>query len=255
MGTTLEFRIQDRVSKGWVWNAAMTLQNRTIRGFFQKDGGLRDYRFTHLKPGDWMLEVTAPSYEPVNIPVTLKSDQNSIEDPIQMTGLEIPGLSHFIVFEEFVGKDILCELRPVGIDGEAVLNHPCLDLWIGAKISVQISNGAPVQTETSKESSARGTELFSGKIEWEWNTLPETVFRYIARIDGSTIQDHAAPFRVIDYLIVVPNPKKINPEKLDNIVSEAWHEKDIKRLTTYLDGYSELFTYYIYTSWNVMEAG
>ena len=41
-GTTLEFRIQDRLSKGWVWNATMILQNRTIKGFFQKDGGLRE---------------------------------------------------------------------------------------------------------------------------------------------------------------------------------------------------------------------
>ena len=37
--TTLEFRVQDRVSGQWVWNAAARLQDRFIRSFYQSDAG------------------------------------------------------------------------------------------------------------------------------------------------------------------------------------------------------------------------
>ena len=35
--TTLEFQVIDVVSKNWVWDATIKLQNRTIRSFYQSD--------------------------------------------------------------------------------------------------------------------------------------------------------------------------------------------------------------------------
>lgn len=251
--TTLEFQIRDRVSKNWVWDATMTLQNRTIRGYFQSDRGPRDFRFTHLEPGDWTLEVSAPAYESVSVPVTLKRGRNRIEDPIDMMGLEIPSLKDFVIFEELTGEDIICEIRTIGMDDRAVLNHPCLDIWIGARVTVQMKNGLIVQIPT-EEGSFRGEELFRGKIEWEWDPRLETVFRYSARIPGARIKNHEAPFRVIDYLLIVPNPKATNAEEIEKIVHEAWDLTTLDFISTVLDQYADTFTYYIHSSWNVKGA-
>jgi len=62
-----------------------------------------------------------------------------------------------------------------------------------------MKNGHPV-TQEIEEGSVRGEELFKGRIDWEWDSLPETPFRYSARIPGSRIKINSSPFWVIDYL-------------------------------------------------------
>jgi hypothetical protein len=248
--TTLQFQVRDIVSRNWVWDATITLQKRTIRAYYQTDRGPQILRFTHLEPGDATLEISASGYESRSIPVVLKRGENRLEEPIEMVGLEIPSLVHFIIFENQIGGDIVSEIRPVGENGRAVLNHPCMDLWIGARMTVQMKDGLYVQ-EPAEEDSVRGKELFRGQIEWEWDPLPETVFRYSARIPGAGIEYHEAPFRIIDYLLVVPNPKKISKEEISSIVSDAWKNTDPQNLDDVLDNYSKEFSYYIFTSWNV----
>jgi len=249
--TTLEFEVRDGVSRNWVWDATFSLQGRVIRSHFQSDRGPLPQIFTHLKPGETTLEISAPSYVAQSIPVNLKRGENRLEEPIDLIGYEIPDLTKWIIFEDRAGNDIVQEIRPVSSEGPAVLNHPCLDLWIGARVSVQIYDGLPAQEET-EEGSVRGEELYKGVLDWEWDATPETTFRYSAFIPGSQIKANSDPYWVIDYLIVVPDPRKISREEVEQIMEKAW-ELPPEAIQTYLEPYKNegKLTPYVFTSWNV----
>jgi len=249
--TTLEFQARDAVSKDWVYDATFRLQDREIRSFFQSDRGPAVQRFTNLKPGPATLELSAPHYVPLSRKLQLKRGRNRIEQPFDLVGFEIPELKEFIIFENKNGNDIHCEIRPVSKAGPAVVNHPCLPLWIGARVTVQMRNGLPVQEETEK-GSERGEELFRGRIEWQFDPYPETVFRYSAVIPGAKIKPTKAPYWVVDYLIVVPDPRKISTEELDGIMEQAGSLSP-EELQKYLAPYQkeQRLTTFVFTSWNV----
>jgi hypothetical protein len=248
--TTLTFRIRDAVSKQWVWDASVTLQGREVKAYFQSDSGLRDYTFTNLEPGTWEIEARAPHYQSRTIEVDLRRGENALEEPIELTGYEIPNLARFVAFESFEGRDVVTELRPVSVSGRAVEQHPCLDIWVGARVSVQVKDGVPVRRETTSGSD-RGAELFRGELDWSWHPEPERVYRYSARIPGAEIMSSPAPFWVIDYLIMVPDPREITRAELADIAAEAW-SRDNEGIMRYLRERAEgRFEYYFATSWNV----
>jgi hypothetical protein len=249
--TTLEFVARDAVSKGWVWDATFSLQGRVIRSHFQSDRGPLPQRFTHLEPGEATLELSAPSYVSQTITVNLKRGENRLPEPIDLVGYEIPDLTKWIIFEDRVGNDIVQEIRPVSSKGPAILNHPCLDIWLGARVSVQVYDGLPAQEET-EEGSERGEQLYKGILDWEWDGLPETTFRYSSAIPGSQIKANTDPYWVIDYLIVVPDPRKISREEVDQIMEKAW-DLSPQAIPEYLAPYEQegKLTPYVFTSWNV----
>jgi len=249
-GNTLSFRVQDSVSKSWVWNFTARLQNRTIRGFYGSNFGLAEFEFTHLKPGKDQLRITAPSYEPRTIAVEIKRGKNVLEEPIEMRGYEIPGLDRFFIFIDHNRNDFLVELRPAGEDGKAIINHPCIDLVITVRISVQIKEGLPVQ-EPTRENSTYGEELFRGIIPWEWDPSPGTTFRYQARIPVNRMKEHHAPYRVFDFLIIVPDPMKISRSEVDALIKKGMDFSDPGKLKAFLDEYRGKFKYYINRKWNV----
>lgn len=249
--TTYEFVVRDAVSGNWVWDATFRLQGRVIRSHFQSDRGPRPQMFTRLQPGPATLEISAPSYEAQTIPVTLKRGANLLADPVELVGREIPDLAEWIVFEGWEGGDMVQELRPVSAAGPAVTNHPALDLWIGARISVQVKDGVPVREETDT-GAARGEELFRGKLQWRWDAAPETTFRYGAAIPGAEIKASTAPYWVIDYLIVVPDPTAADAGQIDAIMEQVWDlppEAIAARLGTHEQ--AGTLTAYQFTSWNV----
>jgi len=248
--TTLEFQVRDAVSKNWIWNSTIKFQDREIRGFYQSDKGPVDYQFTHLKTGNWDLEISAPAYQTVTIPIAIKKGANRIDKPIELAGFEIPDLDHFIIFEEKINDDIVAEIRPVNSEGSAIINHPCIDIWIGCLISEQLMNGLYVQ-EPTEERSERGKKLFAGKIEWQWDPRPETIFRYSSIIPGSQISSHNAPYLVIDYLLILPDGRKMTKKEVEELMDHLPPLQDIKVLTTYLDKYNNKLFYDVYTSWNV----
>jgi len=252
--TTLEFVVRDAVSKAWVYDASFRLEGRQIRSHFQSDQGPEPQRFTHLKPGKATLEIGAPYYQPVSRELTLKRGSNRLPEPIDLVGLEIPELKSFIMFEDLVGSDVKVEIRPVSKAGPAVLNHPCLDLWIGARMTVQMRNGLPAQEET-EAGSTRGEELFRGRIEWKFDPYPETVFRYSAIIPGAKIKPSQAPYRVVDYLVVLPHPLAISKQELEPIMEKTWSLKP-DEVQAYLRPYEEQgkLRVEVFTSWNVKGA-
>ena len=236
--TTLEFRIRDRVSGGAVWNATVTLQDRFLRTYYA--GGGESLVFTRLDPGQATLEVSAPDYQSMSVPVTLRRGRNRIDEPIDMIGMRIPDLSHFILSEDFSGSTRYAAIWPISNRGPAVVNHPALDLWIGARISTQLSGAT------------RGETLFAGEIEWSWDHSPEALSRYRARIPLEEIEEREAVTFVIDYLVIVPDPLAIERDEVAAIVTAAWTELDAPAaLEPYLAQYVDRFDFYVHTSWNL----
>ena len=252
--TTLEFVVRDAVSKAWVYDASFRLEGRLIRSHFQSDQGPEAQRFTHLLPGRTTLEISAPFYQPVSRELTLKRGTNRLPEPIDLVGLEIPELKGFIMFEDLAGSDVQVEIRPVSNAGPAVLNHPCLDLWIGARVTAQLKNGLPVQEET-EEGSTRGEELFRGRLEWKFDPYPETVFRYSAVIPGAKIKPSKAPYRVVDYLVVLPQPLAVSKQELEAIMEKTW-SLNPDAVEEFLRPYQEQgkLRVEVFTSWNVKGA-
>ena len=103
----------------------------------------------------------------------------------------------------------------------------------------------------TKEGAERGELLFRGKIDWMWDSLPETTFRYSSRISGSQINEHSSPYLVIDYLIIVPDPRKITSNELYVLMEEAWNFREDTKIKGFLDQYDSVLTYFIKTNWNV----
>jgi hypothetical protein len=245
----LELRVRDAVSSRWVWEVTMKLQDREARGFYQSDSGLRLFRFTHLKPGASTLEISAPSYQALTIPVTLRRGINRLPGPVDLVGKEIPGLGGFLMFENLDGNDVVVQLRPVQKSGAAILNHPCLDLWVGCRVFVQMANGVPARDDAAT-GWTRGAELFRGQIPWTWDPAPEATFRYSARMAGARMKGDPSGLRIIDYLVVVPDPLRITKGELDALMTRL-ESGDPAAMSAALDAEGDRLRYFTDTSWNV----
>lgn len=248
--TTLEFRLEDGTSGQWVWNAAARIQDRLLRSFYQSDAGTVPLTFTHLKPGPSTLKISALGYVPVSVPVTLHRGSNRLAQPIALVGFEIPGLERFYVFESLDRGDIVCQIRPVGADGRAVLNHPCIPLWVACRVTVQMRGGRPA-VESSETGNTRGQELFRGTVPWQWSARPEAVFRYSARIPQADMKPDPSLFRVIDYAIVLPDPRLITAKEFQAVMEGAPDLRDAGNLAAYLDRQGNRLRCFFDTSWNV----
>jgi hypothetical protein len=207
--TALVFLLQDSVSGGWVWDANVRLQDRLLVSYYQTDAGPVPQKLTHLEPGTSTLSITASGYAPVSIPVTLARGRNRLSVPVKMVGLEIPGLCGFSAFESIENGDIVAQLRPLDAAEKAIVNHPCIDVWVGCVVSEQVR-------------SARGAVLFRGAVRWAWDARPESLFRYSVRIRSAEMQDAPSLPRVVDYLVVVPDPLKLSRAQVEDIMARAW---------------------------------
>ena len=247
---SLEFGVRDAGSGAWVWDLTASLQNRYVKGYFQSDAGPIVFRLTDLSAGDGFLDLSAPSYEPVHLAVHLKPGANRLEPPIRMKGLAIPGLDHFLAFETAKGSDLLVQLRPVSADGKAILNHPCLPIWVAAEMYTEVKNGAPVRDDTEKNPE-RGGPLFQGVLEWRWDPAPETQFRYTALLPGSSVTADPSPFRVVDYVIVVPDPRKVSTPEVTALLQNAWSQPTPAARRQAISALGDRVSYFTDTSWNV----
>ena len=167
-----------------------------------------------------------------------------------MTGLRIPDLSHFIVSEDLSGSDLHATFWPLSSQGPAVVNHPALDLWIGARISTQLSGGRAA-TAAGGAGATRGETLFAGEIEWSWDPSRKALARYRARIPLEEIGEGGAALFVIDYLVIVPDPLAIVRDEVAAIVNAAWTDREPASLQAYLAQYADRFDSYFHTSWNL----
>jgi len=219
--STLLLQVQDSVSGSSVWDLTATLQGRELRTFYQTDAGPVLQKLTHLVPGPATLEVSAPGYQSVSVPVTLGRGSNRLPDPIRLVGREIPGLAAFTTFETVRDGNIMVQLGPLDAAGKAIAHHPCMDLWIGCVVSEEVAGGIPVTAEGSPLA-VRGTVLFRGVLPWKWDARPEAIFRYLARIPASDLRDAPSLYRVIDYMVIVSDPTRLARAEVDSVMAAAW---------------------------------
>ena len=208
--------------------------------------------FTHLMPGRTTLSVTAPNYADAQLPLRLRPGRNAIAKPIDMVGLAIPGLDSFTMVETPGESALRIEMRPVASDGSAIVNHPCIDLWVGARVSAEVANGELARDPDAPDL-GRGATLFNGRIAWTWDSDPTASFRYIGTIPYASLTARSAPLWVIDYLVVVPDPRKMSSHDLETMMKNAPEESDPAVLKAFLDGrkVDGRFQYFLTTSWNV----
>ncbi|MBN2440333.1 MAG: hypothetical protein JXJ04_03280 [Spirochaetales bacterium] len=247
--TTLEFQVIDTVSKSWVWDFTATLDDRYIKGYYQSNKAPIIFQFTGLTPGQETLEIEAPHYESVSLSVQLKNGKNKIELPIEMTGYEIPGLKDVYVYKEWRNGDLFLNPRPIDAEGQGIETHPCIEMWFGLRISVQIKNGIIIQ-EPVEKGSQRGEELFRGQCEWEWDPDPDSFYHYFVKVPVNSIKKHNAPYRVYDYLVIFIDPRKITKEVLDSKIEKVFLISNETELKLFLDSFGDKITYFISTSWN-----
>jgi hypothetical protein len=223
------------------------------------------------------VEISAPGYEARSVPVGLHRGTNRLETPLDLVGLEIPGLGSFLMFETLDGNDIVVQVRPVERQapasargdrsyrggGGAILNHPCLDIWVGCRVFVQMAatvprgireNGTSPALAEAKSGWTRGAQLFRGRIPWTWDPRPEAAFRYSARIPGARMKQDRSGFRIIDYMVVVPDPLKITRSELDAFMARIETIDDPAAVSAALDAEKERLRWFTDTSWNVKVA-
>jgi hypothetical protein len=247
--TTLSFRIVDAVSRGWVWDAMAILQDKYMRLYYQSDTGPVIQVFTGLTPGEAVLAVSAPHYRPVRVPLSLKRGYNTIQEPVMMVGYEIPDVKEIFVYREVVDGKLFLNPRPINSEGIGIGEHPCLDMLFYLRVSVQVIDDIPVLEPVDK-GSGRGEELFRGKLEWEWDSHPDTYYRYRLEVPINKIKKHNAPYCVYDYMVIFPNPEKIIKEELEKELEKAMHLENFEDITGILDGLGDRIVYFVSSSWN-----
>ena len=262
--TTLLLRVQDSASGSSVWDLSVSLQDRLLRSFYQTDAGPVPQKLTHLAPGPATLEVSAPGSETVVLPVRLHRGRNQLPDPLRLVGREIPGLADFSAFETVTDGDIAVQLRPLDGSGKAIIHHPCLDLWIGCTVYEEAAGGIPVTAEESRYAQ-RGKVLYRGVLPWTWDARPETLFHYSARVPASDLRDAPSLYRVVDYLVIVPDPSKISRAEMDAGMAAAWDsgglvtgspirsaaQRLVPALAAVLDAWKGRARGFLVTSWDV----
>ncbi len=239
----LTFEVRDAASKSWVWNSTIRLQDRVIRGFYSTS-----FRFTHLRPGTFDLTVSAPDYQPASVHVRIGPGRRSTIAPLSLVGYEIPDFSRLVVTANRAARGLELELNPVDANGNLIEVFPCIDLRIAVRVSIELKGGTPALVP-SAEGAERGTRLFEGKVDWTWNAAPDAVYRYSAVVPG--IFPDAAPYLAVDYVVLVPDLRKISSQEVDSLMNEVLQIDDARSLSIYLRPYMDAVKMERGVLWNI----
>jgi hypothetical protein len=243
--TTLEVTVLDAISKSWVYDSTIRIQNRVIRGFKSLS-----YTFKNIKTGKYLLSVSAPNYESKEIGVDIHGGKNMVKTPVELRGFAIPDLAGISVFENAKEERISLDIRLIGQNGEAIADHPCLPLKILLRISPQVVNNEYGVYEPGMKLE-RGKPLFFGEAEVEWNTNLTEIYRYSGSLLFSSVTATPAPYWIIDYLFLLPNPLKITDEEIEEVIEKIKSIENPDELTKYLDTQKDRMQYYISIKPNV----
>ena len=243
---TLSFEILDANSKNWVWDTTTRLQNRVVHGYYATT-----YHFTKLRPGTFDLAVSAPYYEPAKVKVHIRAGQDNQVVPVLLLGYGIPGFSRFTLTVDRTMRGLELKLNPMDADGNLIKIFPCVDLKIAVRVFVENVGGIPAREPVS-EGAEHVIKLFEGNIDWTWNPATDAVFRYSALIPG--VSPTTAPYIVVDYVVLLPDPRKISSPEVDLLMKEMFQHQDMNSSTDYLRPYSDKIRIERGILWNIRNA-
>jgi hypothetical protein len=245
--TTLEITVQDAVSSSWVWGVTARAQDRTTIAFVTTH-----LQITGLRPGETTLEVVAPSYEPVSVPIRLHRGSNVLATAVALTGIELPGLVSFACFFKDTPGTLSVELQPVDAEGAAITHHPVMDLAVGCIIREQKLHGGGFSREPSVAEPARGTLLYRGPMEWRWDDSPDTVTRYQASLPFDSVPRGPSSFWYVDCVVIVPDPRAITPGEAADLLDEALAIDDQSARERFLAAQAPRARGFTISTWNVV---
>jgi hypothetical protein len=245
--TTLEVTVQDAVSSSWVWGVTARVQDRTTIAFLSTH-----LQITGLQPGQTTLEVAAPSYAPVSVPIRLRRGTNILATAVVLTGIEIPGLISFACFFQDTPGTLSVELQPVDAEGRAITNHPVMDLAVGCIIREQKLHGGGFSREPSVDEPVRGRLLYRGAMEWRWNDSPDVVTRYQASLPFDSVPQSPSSFWCVDCVVIVPDPRAITPGGAADLLDEALAIDDRSARERFLAAQAPRARGFTISTWNVV---
>jgi hypothetical protein len=92
--------------------------------------------------------------------------------------------------------------------------------------------------------------VFHGVLKWEWDPDPNATARYGAPIPiGADLS--AGPLLVIDYLVMVPDPRVITEAELKQIKEEIWNPDRQDAVVSFLEQHDKALLFFQHTSWDV----
>ena len=115
---------------------------------------------------------------------------------------------------------------------------------------VQAEGGAPV-TSPTQTGAERGQLLFRDHVQWVWDDSPDVLFRYRALIPRARMLATQAPYLVFDYLVAVPDPRRISSAELQKLMETVWGTADPAEALGLLEQNRGRLRYFLDTSWNV----
>jgi hypothetical protein len=239
--------VEDAVSGSWVWKAEVTLNGKKAVGHY-----MTDFRFTGISGGLVALTVSAPGYQSESIDLKLPGGKPEKPVTVSMTGLSIPGLAGFRVREYWENGRLSAELRPLNDKGEAIRDHPCLDLKVFVRISLPagVAERGETQTQGLRDEN-RGMEIAASMVPWFWDSRPESLFRYRFSLPGEPREySSLAPF-VVDYLIFIPDPETDTPDRMEILTREITHLWETGKGIAAIQNAAGEVPLYIITNWNV----
>ncbi len=140
------------------------------------------------------------------------------------------------------------ELNPLDASGNLIEVFPCIDLKVAVRVSIELKGGAAALAP-SAGGAERGTKLFQGKVDWTWNPAPDAVYRYRAVVPG--ILPVPSPYVVVDYVVLVPDPRKISPREVDDLMNGLLQIDDPRLFSAYLGPYGDRVKMESGVLWNV----
>lgn len=147
--------VTDAISDDPIYGVTISVGGRSTIRYLDKN-----FKITHLKRGSHILKASAPGYETKTEEVHLRRGKNSMA--IRLTGKEIPGLDHIIVFADSIElSGIRLEIRFVNQQGVGIMHFPRLPLTMEARLYEQLG---------STEKYERGKLIYSGPVKLFWDS-------------------------------------------------------------------------------------
>ncbi|MBE0477699.1 carboxypeptidase regulatory-like domain-containing protein [Candidatus Aerophobetes bacterium] len=150
---TVEGRVVDKLSQGWVWGVQITVGGKTTSRYVSET-----YYLDEIKPGSYTLVAIAPNYYQFKKDVILKEGTNVVD--ISIEGREIPGLEGIEVFTSTIDEGIELEIVFLDSEWEIIKRYPCLPLRLEGTLFLDVGR---VRSE-------KGRKVFEGPIELFWDT-------------------------------------------------------------------------------------
>ncbi len=147
--------VMDALSDEAIYGVRIAVGGRSTIRYVDKN-----FKITQLRPGRHIIRASAPGYDTKMEEVNLRRGNNLMA--IRLTGKEIPGLDHIIVFADSIeSSGIQLEIRFVNQQGIGIRHFPRIPFTMEARLYEQLG---------SKKKYERGRLIYTGPVKLFWDS-------------------------------------------------------------------------------------